>query len=105
MIVTVFRSRLLPEAQGEYMPMAKRMSELAETMPGYIAHKTFVAEDGERLTLVEFQSEEGLREWAIHPEHMEAKKLGRQRYFAAYRVQTCNVIRDSISRPRLDATT
>jgi heme-degrading monooxygenase HmoA len=99
MIVTVFRSRLLPEAQGEYMPMAKRMSELAKTMPGYIAHKGFVAEDGERLTFVEFESEESLKAWAIHPEHVEAKKLGRQRFFTEYRVQICNVIRDSNDRP------
>ena len=99
MIVTVFRSRLLPEAQGEYMPMAKRMSELAKTMPGYIAHKGFVAEDGERLTFVEFDSEESLKAWAIHPEHVEAKKLGRQRFFTEYRVQICNVIRDSSDRP------
>jgi heme-degrading monooxygenase HmoA len=98
MIVTVFRSRLLPEAQGEYMPMAKRMSELAKTMPGYIAHKGFVAEDGERLTFVEFDSEESLKAWAIHPEHVEAKKLGRQRFFTEYRVQICNVIRDSNDR-------
>ena len=98
MIVTVFRSRILPEAQGEYMPMAKRMSELAKTMPGYIAHKGFVAEDGERLTFVEFDSEESLKAWAIHPEHVEAKKLGRQRFFTEYRVQICNVIRDSNDR-------
>jgi heme-degrading monooxygenase HmoA len=95
MIVTVFRSRLLPEAQGDYAPMARRMSELAKTMPGYIAHKGFVAEDGERLTLVEFASEEGLKAWAIHPEHRQAKTLGRQRFFADYRVQICRVIRDT----------
>ena len=46
MIVTVFRSRLKPEAQQEYMQWAARMSELAKTMPGYISHKGFVAEDG-----------------------------------------------------------
>jgi heme-degrading monooxygenase HmoA len=100
MIVTVFRSRLLPEAVGEYMPVAKRMSELARAMPGYISHKGFVAEDGERLTLVEFDSEESLRAWAVHPEHVEAKKRGRQRFFTEYRVQICNIIRDSNSRPR-----
>ena len=104
MIVTVFRSRLRPEAVGEYMPMAKRMSELAKAMPGYISHKGFAAEDGERLTLVEFDSEESLRAWAVHSEHVEAKKLGRQRFFTEYRVQICNIIRDSNSRPRTRAS-
>jgi heme-degrading monooxygenase HmoA len=105
MIVTVFRSRLRPEAVADYAPMAKRMSELAKAMPGYIAHKGFVAEDGERLTFVEFESEESLRGWAIHPEHVEAKKAGRERFFTEYRVQICNVIRDSNDRPRRKAAT
>ena len=54
MIVTVFRSRLNSGAQGEYGPMARQMSELARTIPGYISHKGFAAEDGERVTIVEF---------------------------------------------------
>jgi len=44
MIVTVFRSRLMPGVREEY-----GMIELAETMPGYISHKGFFADDGERV--------------------------------------------------------
>ena len=98
MIITVFRTRLLPEAteaQSEYMQWAQRMSNLAVTMPGYVSHKGFVAEDGERLTLVEFESEEGQHAWSVHPEHREAKKNGRQRFYAEYRVQVCNLVRES----------
>ncbi len=98
MIVAVFRSRLRPEAQEEYAPWAKRLSDMARAMPGYIAHKGFVAEDGERLTLVEFESEEALRGWAVHPEHVLAKKHGRDRFFSEYRVQICSVLRDRQSR-------
>ncbi|RZD52878.1 MAG: hypothetical protein CXT64_03825 [Methanobacteriota archaeon] len=47
MIVTVFRSRLNSDVGEEYMEMAMRMSELAQTMPGYISHKSFLADDGE----------------------------------------------------------
>jgi antibiotic biosynthesis monooxygenase (ABM) superfamily enzyme len=43
MIVTVFRSRLNTQAHEEYGAMAKRMSELARTVPGYVSHKGFVA--------------------------------------------------------------
>jgi heme-degrading monooxygenase HmoA len=99
MIVTVFRSRLVPEAQNEYSQWAQRMSALAAATPGHVSHKAFVAEDGERLTLVEFESEESQRAWAVHPEHVQAKKLGRQRFFAEYRVQICRVIRDSGGAP------
>ena len=57
MIVTVFRTRLNPGVQEEYGPMAKQMSELAQAVPGYISHKGFTADDGERVTIVEFESE------------------------------------------------
>lgn len=95
MIVTVFRSRLNPEVQEEYFQWASRMSELAKTIPGYVSHKGFVAQDGERVTIVEFETEEGMRTWATHPEHVEAKKRGRKNFYAEYRVQVCNVQRES----------
>lgn len=47
MVLTVFRSRLRPEAQAEYGELAPQMSKLARSMPGYKSHKAFVAEDGE----------------------------------------------------------
>lgn len=93
MIVTVFRTRLNPGVQEEYGPMAKRMSELAQSVPGYISHKGFTADDGERVTIVEFESEEALRAWQIHPEHGKAKRRGIECFFSDYRFQTCNVIR------------
>jgi heme-degrading monooxygenase HmoA len=71
------------------------MSELARKMPGYLSHKGFVAEDGERVTLVEFESEEALRAWSVHPEHVQAKKKGRASFYSEYRVQICAVQRSS----------
>ena len=59
MIVTVFRSRLMPGVREEYVALVDRMVELAVTMPGYISHKGFFADDGERVTVVEFEHEEG----------------------------------------------
>jgi heme-degrading monooxygenase HmoA len=98
MLVTVFRSRLHPETQEEYQRWAVRMSALVVEIPGYISHKGFVAADGERVTIVEFSTEEGMRAWAIHPEHVEAKKKGRSSFFTEYRVQVCKVLRDSDDR-------
>src|SRR5215813_12726803 len=44
----VFRSRLMPNVREEYVILVDRMIELAQTMPGYISHKGFFADDGER---------------------------------------------------------
>ena len=93
MILTVFRSRLRPEAQDEYAPWAARMSELAKSMPGYISHKSFTAPDGERVTLAEFDTEEHMRAWSAHPEHVEAKKKGRAGFYSEYDIKVCTVNR------------
>ena len=95
MIVTVFRSRVKPEVQQEYMQWAGRMNALAKEMPGYISHKGFVAEDGEKVTIVEFESAEAQRAWSLHPEHVDAKKKGRKDFYVEYRVQVCEVLRDT----------
>ncbi len=94
MIVTVFRTRMNPGAQDEYGPMAMRMSELARAVPGYISHKGFVADDGERVTIVEFESEEALHRWRIDPEHRGAKRRGIESFFSEFKYQICSVIRE-----------
>ena len=95
MIITVFRSRLRPGVRDEYVALVQRMAELAATMPGYISHKGFFADDGERVTVVEFESEEGMRAWRTHPEHIKAQRLGRQRFYTEYHLQICELVRDS----------
>jgi len=95
MIVTVFRSRLMPGLREDYVSLVDRMVELAATMPGYISHKGFFAEDGERVTIVEFESEEAQRAWRMHPEHRDAQRKGRDTYYASYSIQICEVKRAS----------
>ena len=95
MIVTVFRSRLMPDVREEYVALVDRMVELAATIPGYISHKAFFADDGERVTVVEFEHEEGMRTWRTHPEHRAAQKMAREVYYSEYSVQVCNVVRES----------
>ena len=96
MMVVVFRARRTEAGDGEeYYFQLQRMSELARNMPGYISHKPYVAEDGERLTLFEWESPETLRAWASHPEHVPVKELGRQRFYTEYHLQVCEVVRES----------
>lgn len=94
MIVTVLRTRLNPGVQDEYGPTAARISELAQAMPGYISHKGFVADDGERVTIVEFESEDALHKWRIDPEHRAAKKRGFDSFYSEFKYQICRVIRE-----------
>ena len=84
-VVTVFRSRLRPDADA-YPEHAARMSALARTMPGYVEHKVFVAEDGERVTLVTFADRPSHDGWGRHPEHREAQAAGVRDYYEAYSI-------------------
>ena len=95
MIVTVFRSRLLPGVREDYVALANRMREIARSMPGYISHKDYFAEDGERVAVVEFESEEKMRAWRLHPEHIAAQKKARQEYYSDYHIQVCEVLREA----------
>jgi heme-degrading monooxygenase HmoA len=71
------------------------MTKLAVAMPSYISHKGFFADDGERVTIVEFESRETLRAWRLHPEHVEAQRQGRLRFYSEYKVTTCEVLYQS----------
>lgn len=94
MVITIFRSRLRPEHQEEYAQWEKRIDDIAVTMPGFISIKTFTAEDGERVSIVEFESEETVRAWREQVDHRQAQELGRKLFYSEYHIQVCQVIRD-----------
>lgn len=95
MVITIFRNRHKPGIFDDYLELANEMSELARTMPGYISHKTFTAEDGERVTLVEFADEEGQRTWSTNARHVAAKSRGRSDFYSEYKLQVCTLVRES----------
>ncbi len=101
MILTVFRLRLTddPDALREYHEMAPRMSEIARATPGFISVKRFLADDGERVTIVEFENEASHDAFVNHPEHLEAMKLGRTRAFLEYDIKVCDVRRARAKPP------
>lgn len=91
-VLTVFRSRLRPDAADEYHDTARRLEDLARAVPGFVEIKTFVAEDGERLSLVTFATEEAHRTWRDHPEHRAAQDRGRRAFYASYDIAVCDVV-------------
>jgi heme-degrading monooxygenase HmoA len=95
MILTVFRSRLNDDIRDEYEQFVASTSRLAESAPGFLGHKMFVAEDGERVTLVEFDTIENQRAWSLSSEHKAAAMAGRRGFYSEYRIQICTVNRDS----------
>jgi heme-degrading monooxygenase HmoA len=99
MVLVVFRSRLREGVDQEISEVGQRMYALASSMPGFISYKDFVAEDGEAVAIVEFESLETLTAWREHPEHRIVQRQGRDRFFTEYRIQVCTPIRDYAFRP------
>ncbi|MCW2678682.1 MAG: putative antibiotic biosynthesis monooxygenase [Frankiales bacterium] len=85
-VVTVFRSRLRDDADG-YADDARAIAALARTMPGYVEHKGFTADDGERVTLVTFADQPSHDAWRDHPEHRAAMRRGSAGYYETYSIQ------------------
>jgi len=93
-VMTVFRSRLRSDATA-YPEHAARISALAREMPGYVEHKVFVAEDGERVTLVRFADRASHEAWARHPDHRAAQRAGIEEYYEEYSIAVGAVDRAS----------
>lgn len=84
MIVAIFRARVRPENAEEYYALADEMGEIARAMPGFISWKGYFAEDGERVSVHEWESAEALEAWRTHPEHLRIQELGREKLYDEY---------------------
>lgn len=94
MVVTIFRSRLVEDADmAQLEALGQRMYELASSMPGFRSYEEFTSADGESLTLVGFDDMASLAAWRNHPEHLVVQQQGREYFFADYWIQVCEVER------------
>jgi len=95
MVVVVFRSRLRKDIDEQALgTVGARMYEIASQMPGFLSYKDFAAQDGENVTIVEFESNETLAAWREHPEHKAVQRQGREEFFTEYHIQVCAPTRD-----------
>ena len=90
-MVTVFRSRLRDVHDG-YDAKAAEMEAGARAMPGFVDFKSFVADDGERVSIAVFDSPESHAAWRDHPDHRVAQRQGRAEWYAEYCIQVCELI-------------
>ncbi|MAN60362.1 MAG: antibiotic biosynthesis monooxygenase [Parvibaculum sp.] len=95
MIVAIFRARIRPENADEYYALADEMGEIARALPGFISWKGYFAEDGERVSLHEWESAEALEAWRTHPEHLRIQELGREKFYEEYTLYVMDEPRSS----------
>lgn len=90
-----FREDLDEDGLAEYQQHAAAIAARSETFPGYISRKSYTAEDGERLTVVQFESDANQDAWRNDPVHRAAQDKGREKYYQEYRVLICEPGRES----------
>jgi heme-degrading monooxygenase HmoA len=95
MLLIAFRSKLTPQAGEDYAQMDAALEKRVKDNPGFIDVKSYVAEDGERLTLVWWRDEESLKAWRELPAHRAAQETGRDKWYEFYKIDVANVIRSS----------
>ena len=95
MVVVIFRNRLREEHLEEYGSVAPRILELAKGMPGFVSFDAFTSDDGERVSVIHFETLEHVRAWREHQEHRAAQKQGREQFFSEYSLQICEELRVS----------
>ena len=98
MVIGIFRSRLRAGVEAAYEPVANRMVELVAGIPGFLWIKSFEAEDGERLALFAFESDDALAAWRVQLEHQEAQGRGRAEFYSEYLLTVCSPIREASFR-------
>lgn len=90
MLVAIFRARVRPEVANEYQAEHERIWRIAKEQPGFISSKTYYGDDGDKISIQEWESPEHLRAWRDHPDHLEARRRGREEFYQDYTIYVCD---------------
>ena len=96
MITVIFEVTPAPGHREAYLAAAARMRPLVEKIDGFISVERFesLTNPGKLLSLSIWRDEAALEQWRKLPEHRAMQKLGRESYFADYRLRVAEVVRD-----------
>jgi len=90
MLLAVFRTRVRPEVADEYQAELERIWTIAKEQPGFISAKSYLGDDGDEVGIQEWESPEHLKAWHEHPEHLEARRRGREEFYQDYTIYICD---------------
>lgn len=88
----VIFSSLKSDADEGYSDMANFMHDLAHKQNGFLGIESARQELG--ITVSYWQDLESIRQWKSNSDHLAAQKLGRDKWYKAYKTRICLVERD-----------
>ena len=92
-VAVIFTSLRTPVDEG-YAVTAEQMEALAAEQPGYLGIESARGEDGLGISVSYWRDLEAVRAWKAVAEHVTAQRLGRQKWYRAYRTRVCVVERE-----------
>lgn len=91
----IFSSRRAGDDGAAYDAAATRMLELARAQPGFLGVESARGADGFGITVSFWASEDAIAAWRRHAEHADARRHGRERWYAHFELRVAKVERAS----------
>jgi heme-degrading monooxygenase HmoA len=73
--------------------MAQQMLELAKQQPGFLGEESAREELG--ITISYWESLEAIKNWKQNAKHLQAQKLGKEKWYKKYKLRVALVERDA----------
>lgn len=89
----VIFTSLRTEIDEGYALTAQEMIDMAAGQPGYLGIES-ARSGGLGITVSYWESPEAIRQWKQIAEHQVAQRLGREKWYRAYKTRVCKVERD-----------
>ena len=86
----LFTSTLKDDQVG-YNEMAHAMEELAKQQPGFLGLSSARNDIG--ITISYWKTEQAILDWKANLDHQQAQKMGRDKWYASYKVEIAKVER------------
>jgi heme-degrading monooxygenase HmoA len=93
-VAVLFTSLRSETDAAGYDAMAVEMERLGALQPGYLGIESARGADGLGITISYWRDADAARAWKAVAEHLGAQRLGRERWYRAYRVRIAEVVRE-----------
>ena len=88
----VIFTSLRTEGDEGYNQMSVKMLELASAQPGFLGVESAREKIG--ITVSYWQDLDSIQNWKANMEHIEAQKLGREKWYSSFRIRISKVERE-----------
>lgn len=87
----IFTNMQTSDTEG-YSKMAETMERLARQQPGFLDFEHAREDIG--ITISYWESLEAMANWKANLEHLEAQKIGKERWYEWYKIRICQIERE-----------